>query len=232
MQVVCLYSATKETREVIASVGGFVNNDAVSGIATYDSTSSPRSDCDDDAAAITSDQESSSGKSSDGNNNSNNGMNDDSNNNNTTTMDSSESTAVAAAALLASNSSSNAASSPATSMRGSSAASGKTEKAKVHQDKPWANCIHRFWSNANDGIDGYRNNTVKLFPRVVEGSWAIQTAVGGKPALLGHKLKVHYHRGLGYMEIDIDLSSSSIATQVIKMVRTGCVSHACLLHCC
>jgi hypothetical protein len=53
-----------------------------------------------------------------------------------------------------------------------------------------------------------------------KSSWAIQAAVGKKPALIGNKkLELTYTRGRNYLEIDIDLSSSSIATHILGMVR-------------
>lgn len=44
-------------------------------------------------------------------------------------------------------------------------------------------------------------------------------AVGQKPALTGKKVSQHYYRGPGYFEIDVDLSSSAIATGILAMVR-------------
>ena len=79
----------------------------------------------------------------------------------------------------------------------------------------WANSLLRFYS----GDDAYRNRTFKLFPRMVKASWAIQAAVGTKPALIGNKkLELKYYRGPGYLEVDIDLSSSTIATHILGMV--------------
>ena len=50
-------------------------------------------------------------------------------------------------------------------------------------------------------------------------SWAIKAAVGNKPALIGNnKLQLGYTRGKNYLEVDIDLSSSSIATHILGMV--------------
>lgn len=88
-------------------------------------------------------------------------------------------------------------------------------KSPVHSDKAWANSVYRFWG----GTDDYRNRTFKLFPRVSKASWAIQAAVGTKPALIGNKkLELKYIRGANYLEVDIDLSSSTIATHILGMV--------------
>ena len=56
-------------------------------------------------------------------------------------------------------------------------------KSKIHRNKPWANCLYRFYSDNTKNFE-YRNNKIKLFPKVVEASWAIQLAVGKNPALI------------------------------------------------
>lgn len=70
-----------------------------------------------------------------------------------------------------------------------------------------------------DGDDQFRNSRFKLIPTVVEGSFIIKQAVGSKPTLLGNKLKCPYHRGDNYFEVDIDISSNSVANTVVGMVQ-------------
>jgi hypothetical protein len=96
------------------------------------------------------------------------------------------------------------------------------------RDRHWANSVYRFWS----GSDDYRNRTFKLFPRICKASWAIQAAVGTKPALIGNKkLELKYLRGPGYLEVDIDLSSSTIATHILGMVGAPVLSvDLCVLY--
>lgn len=85
----------------------------------------------------------------------------------------------------------------------------------VLKDRSWANSLFRFWNGPKE----YRDRTFKLFPRIAKASWAIQAAVGQKPALIGNKkLELKYIRGPGYLEIDIDMSSSMLATQILGMV--------------
>ncbi|OQR95268.1 hypothetical protein ACHHYP_00153 [Achlya hypogyna] len=69
-----------------------------------------------------------------------------------------------------------------------------------------------------DGDDAFRNSRFKLIPTVVEGSFIIKQSVGSKPTLLGNKLKCPYHRGDNYFEVDLDISSSSVANTVVGMV--------------
>jgi hypothetical protein len=46
--------------------------------------------------------------------------------------------------------------------------------------KAWALCLHRFYSDIPDGKGNYeyRNNTIKLFPHIVQANWAVQMAIG------------------------------------------------------
>lgn len=70
-----------------------------------------------------------------------------------------------------------------------------------------------------DGDDAFRNSRFKLIPTVVEGSFIIRQAVGSKPALIGNKLQCPYHRGDNYFEVDVDISSNSVANTVVGMVQ-------------
>ena len=90
-----------------------------------------------------------------------------------------------------------------------------TAISPIYKEYSWANSIYRFWGSN----DIYRNRSFKLFPRMCKCSWAIKAAVGNKPALIGNnKLQLGYTRGKNYLEVDIDLSSSSIATHILGMV--------------
>jgi hypothetical protein len=56
----------------------------------------------------------------------------------------------------------------------------------------------------------------------VEGSWAVRSAVGQKPALIGKKITQTYIRrpeNPNVFEIDIDISSSHMAVGILRMVR-------------
>lgn len=94
---------------------------------------------------------------------------------------------------------------------GGGAASGGVEA----QQEGWSRLLRRFWA-ADD--QAFCNARFKLFPRVVEANWGIKMAVGSKPALIGKKLKVDYFRGENYMEVDVDISSSSTAYNILSMV--------------
>jgi hypothetical protein len=124
---------------------------------------------------------------------------------------------------------------------------GSGNNVLLYEDEGWATCLRRFWgeegssssSSKNEGNaapaqdqdqdrhqqqqllrDSYRNERLKIFPRVVSSNWAVQAAVGDKPALIGAKDRVNlsYFRGPNYLEIDIDIGSNSVARHTIGLV--------------
>jgi hypothetical protein len=86
--------------------------------------------------------------------------------------------------------------------------------ARVHPHTPALELIRRFWKADQSYCDAH----FKMIPHVQEASWAIKMAVGQKPAMTGQKLTQVYSRGDGYFEIDIDISSSSVANGILSMV--------------
>lgn len=81
------------------------------------------------------------------------------------------------------------------------------------------------------GDDDHKNGTLKIIPSVVEGPWVAKSVVGGKPAIIGNKLPVHYvyePEGVSpdgtkkalYLEADLDIVSSSAARYILSVVRT------------
>lgn len=92
---------------------------------------------------------------------------------------------------------------------------GEAIESATSSKMAWSRLLQQFWT----ADTGFCNDRFKLIPSIAEGSWTIKMAVGQKPALTGKKLKQHYFRGPGYFEIDIDVSSSSVATSILGMVR-------------
>ncbi|KAI5083436.1 hypothetical protein GOP47_0003179 [Adiantum capillus-veneris] len=74
--------------------------------------------------------------------------------------------------------------------------------------------LHRFVT----GDDAFRNSRLKLIPRIVEGYWVVKRAVGTKACLLGRALTCNYHSGDNFLEIDVDVGSSSVARSVCGLV--------------
>lgn len=80
------------------------------------------------------------------------------------------------------------------------------------------------------GGDAERNATFKLIPRIAKGSWIIKQSVGSTPVILGRKLQCTYYRGqledsgACYLEVDVDVASSSVAAHVVGLVQV-CTVH-------
>lgn len=68
--------------------------------------------------------------------------------------------------------------------------------------------------------DEARSALLKLVPSVQEGNWIVRRAVGQTPVLLGKALCTAYHHVPGrYLEVDVDIGSSSVAAGVLRIVR-------------
>ena len=52
----------------------------------------------------------------------------------------------------------------------------------------------------------------------MHGPWPLKMAIGSKPALTGTKLAQYYYRGENYLEVDIDIGSSSVAANILSLV--------------
>ncbi|XP_027329168.1 protein ENHANCED DISEASE RESISTANCE 2-like isoform X2 [Abrus precatorius] len=69
-----------------------------------------------------------------------------------------------------------------------------------------------------DGSDAFRDSRFKLIPSIVEGYWMVKRAVGTKACLLGKAVTCKYFRQDNFLEIDVDIGSSSVARSVIGLV--------------
>ncbi|KAG2538995.1 protein ENHANCED DISEASE RESISTANCE 2-like [Panicum virgatum] len=69
-----------------------------------------------------------------------------------------------------------------------------------------------------DGDDEFRNSRFKLIPSVPKGSWIVRQSVGSTPCLLGKAVDITYVRGANYLEIDVDIGSSTVANGVLGLV--------------
>ncbi len=67
--------------------------------------------------------------------------------------------------------------------------------------------------------DDFRNQRLKFIPHAHQASWMLKRAVGNRPAILGKAMKMRYHRGDGYLEIDVDIASSSTAVNLWGLVQ-------------
>lgn len=79
--------------------------------------------------------------------------------------------------------------------------------------------LGRFWH----GDDAYRAPRFKLIPAITEGAWVVQRSVGTKPLIVGNALKTTYHGGGDslFLEVDVDIGSSSVANSVTRFVMSA-----------
>lgn len=88
------------------------------------------------------------------------------------------------------------------------------DRAIIDADSPFGRIARPFFYG-ND--DEFRNSHFKLIPKVVDGNMVIKLAVKDTPTLLGNKLKQYYHKADHYFELDVDVSSSSVARNVVGL---------------
>ncbi|KAI5063230.1 hypothetical protein GOP47_0021777 [Adiantum capillus-veneris] len=69
-----------------------------------------------------------------------------------------------------------------------------------------------------NGSDAYRDSRFKLIPRIAKGYWFVKRAVGTKACLLGQAVTCRYMRQDNFLEIDVDIGSSSVARSIINLV--------------
>lgn len=74
--------------------------------------------------------------------------------------------------------------------------------------------LHKFVN----GDDAFRNSRFKLIPYISKGSWIVKQSVGKTACLLGQALEVNYYNGKNYLEIQIDVGSSTVARGVASLV--------------
>lgn len=73
-----------------------------------------------------------------------------------------------------------------------------------------------------DEDDEFRNNRIKIIPKCCDGPWIARSTIGGKPAIIGTKIKQSYYRGEGYFEIETDICSSMAALYILGVVKNYC----------
>ncbi|KAL3619139.1 hypothetical protein CASFOL_036709 [Castilleja foliolosa] len=69
-----------------------------------------------------------------------------------------------------------------------------------------------------DGDDDFRNCILKLIPSVPKGSWIVRRSALNAACLLGKSVDCNYLRGHSCLEIDVDISSSTVAKCVLGLV--------------
>ncbi|KAK6136174.1 hypothetical protein DH2020_030065 [Rehmannia glutinosa] len=68
-----------------------------------------------------------------------------------------------------------------------------------------------------NGDDAFRNSRFKLIPYISKGSWIVKQSVGRKACLVGQALEMNYFRGKNYLELGIDVGSSTVARALLAL---------------
>ncbi|CAJ1955939.1 unnamed protein product [Sphenostylis stenocarpa] len=74
------------------------------------------------------------------------------------------------------------------------------------------------------GDDAFRNSRFKLIPYISKGSWIVKQSVGKKACLVGQALEINYFQGRNYLELGVDIGSSTVARGVVSLVL-GYLNH-------
>ncbi|KDO17112.1 hypothetical protein SPRG_17479 [Saprolegnia parasitica CBS 223.65] len=85
-------------------------------------------------------------------------------------------------------------------------------------DAKFAGLFTRFRSNEPEA-QSFQDARFKLVPTIVDGPWLIKAAVPQKPAITGTKLTQRYFVGSNYVEVDMDIGSSAIASNIVSLCR-------------
>ncbi|KAK7261343.1 hypothetical protein RIF29_27652 [Crotalaria pallida] len=75
-----------------------------------------------------------------------------------------------------------------------------------------------------NGDDAFRNSRFKLIPYISKGSWIVKQSVGKKACLVGQALEMNYFQGKNYLELGVDIGSSTVARGVVSLVL-GYLNH-------
>lgn len=78
---------------------------------------------------------------------------------------------------------------------------------------------HALWKRFLAGDDAYRNSRWKVIPSIAEGNWIVKKSVGTKPALLGTKIQHDWLVRDTYIECNVDVASSSMASVLTGMLQ-------------
>eukprot|EP00658_Telonema_sp_P-2_P039788 TRINITY_DN2842_c0_g1_i10.p1 TRINITY_DN2842_c0_g1~~TRINITY_DN2842_c0_g1_i10.p1 ORF type:complete len:244 (+),score=58.80 TRINITY_DN2842_c0_g1_i10:107-838(+) len=69
----------------------------------------------------------------------------------------------------------------------------------------------------------FQKKRFKLIPLCVKGGWLVKKAMG-TPALIAKKLETNFRRTTGYLEVSVDVGSSSVAKRVLGTVSGALTS--------
>ncbi|TQE07929.1 hypothetical protein C1H46_006462 [Malus baccata] len=73
--------------------------------------------------------------------------------------------------------------------------------------------------------DGLRNSRLKLIANIVKGPWIVRKAVGEQAiCIIGHALSCNYCASDSFLEVDMDIGSSMVASAIIVHLAFGYIT--------
>lgn len=94
-------------------------------------------------------------------------------------------------------------------------------KSQEKDGDPEMATFYRLLRRFCDGEDDtFRDQRFKLIPSFTQAPWIINSLVQSRPALTGKKLTQTYHRGHNYVEVDMDISSSTVAHYIGSLCQS------------
>jgi hypothetical protein len=68
------------------------------------------------------------------------------------------------------------------------------------------------------GDDGFRNSRLKMIANIVKGPWIVKKAVGEQAiCIIGRALKCKYCTSDNFLEVDVDIGSSMVASAIVHV---------------
>lgn len=84
---------------------------------------------------------------------------------------------------------------------------------ELDQDAAATQLFRQFMSEE----DSFRNERLKIIPRLIHANWWAKRIIGQKPVIIGNrKVDMQYFKGDNYFEMDCNLQRSSVATNLLK----------------
>jgi len=93
------------------------------------------------------------------------------------------------------------------------------DEAKFRGDNP----LVKLWNAFLNGSPEYRQERLKVIPRIIEGAWVLRKAIGERPAIMARKLAFEYYQTEQYLEVVCDTSTRGAAV-IVEAVATGAPS--------
>ena len=78
-------------------------------------------------------------------------------------------------------------------------------------------CVVWFMSRMLCALRGFRNSRLKLIPRILSGNFLVRKVVGDRPVMLGKAVQLTHYVGTSYIETDVDVNSSRVASYICRV---------------